>query len=339
MPSLNQFIERRRPDWLRLEDLLARSEGNGLRRLPASDLDDLGRTYRQVVSDLAIARRDFPEDELTATLNALAARAHLRLYRAPTSTWRRLGAFFTTDFARRLAAARGYVAVAAALLFVPGLIGFLAGLLDPTLRGALVPAAMRELMERGQTWTEIEGPLRPFIASVIFTNNVRVSFLAFAGGVLAGLGTAFVLVFNGLFLGAVFGAAVHYGVGGLLGDFVSAHAYLELSCIVIAGAAGLRLGDGILRPGLLRRRDALVRGGREAVELLLGTTPVFVVAGLVEGFVSPSDLPTPAKVAIGPLLWIVWIALIGYWLRPSAGRDVRPGRGASAPGTSRSAPD
>src|SRR5829696_7918975 len=118
MPSLSQFIEQRRPQWLRLEELLARSEGNGLRRMSATELDGLGRTYRQVVSDLAIARRDFPEDELTATLNALAARAHLRLYRAPPSTWRRLGAFFTTDFARRLAAARGYVAVAAALLFL-----------------------------------------------------------------------------------------------------------------------------------------------------------------------------------------------------------------------------
>jgi uncharacterized membrane protein SpoIIM required for sporulation len=315
MPSLNQFIERRRPDWLRLEDLLARSEGNGLRRMPAADLDDLGRTYRQVVSDLAIARRDFPEDELTATLNALAARAHLRLYRAPASTWRRLGAFFTTDFARRLAAARGYVAVAAALLFVPGLLGFLAGLLDPTLRTALVPAAMRELMERGRTWTDMEGPLRPLMASVIFTNNIRVSFLAFAGGVLAGLGTAYVLVFNGLFLGAVFGAATFYGVGSVLGGFVSAHGYLELTCIVVAGASGLRLGDGMLRPGLLRRRDALVRGGRQAVELLLGTTPVFVVAGLVEGFVSPSELPLAVKVALGPLLWLIWATLIAFWLR------------------------
>ena len=319
MPSLNQFIERRRPDWLRLEELLARSEGNGLRRMPAADLDDLGRTYRQVVSDLAIARRDFPEDELTATLNALAARAHLRLYRAPPSTWRRLGAFFTTDFARRLAAARGYVAVAAALLFLPGL-------LDPTLRNALVPAAMRELMERGRTWTEIEGPLRPLMASVIFTNNIRISFLAFAGGVLAGLGTVYVLVFNGLFLGAVFGAAAFYGVGGLLGDFVSAHGYLELTCIAVAGAAGLRLGDGMLRPGLLRRREALVRGGRQSVELLLGTTPVFVLAGLVEGFVSPSGLPTPYKVALGPLLWLIWAALIAWWLRAGSGGSAPPGR-------------
>ena len=315
MPSLNQFIEQRRPQWLRLEELLARSEGNGLRRMSAAELDDLGRSYRQVVSDLAIARRDFPDDELTATLNALAARAYLRLYRAPPSTWRRLGAFFTTGFARRLVEARGYVAVAAALLFVPFFLAYLGALTDAALREALVSPAMREIMERGRTWTEIEGPLRPLFSAAIFTNNIRVSFLAFAGGALAGVGTALVLVLNGIVLGAVLGAARYYGVGELLGGFVSSHGYLELTCIVIAGGAGLLMGDGILRPGLLRRRDALVRAGRRAVELLLGTTPVFVIAGLVEGFISPSGLPLGVKLALGPLLWLAWAALVYFWAR------------------------
>ena len=335
MPSLSQFIEQRRPQWLRLEELLARSEGNGLRRMSAAELDDLGRSYRQVVSDLAIARRDFPDDELTATLNALTARAYLRLYRAPPTTWRRLGAFFTTGFARRLVEARGYVAVAAALLFVPFFLAYLGALTDAALREALVSPAMREIMERGQTWTEIEGPLRPLFSAAIFTNNIRVSFMAFAGGALAGVGTALVLVLNGIVLGAVLGAARYYGVGELLGGFVSSHGYLELTCIVIAGGAGLLMGDGILRPGLLRRRDALVRAGRRAVELLLGTTPIFVIAGLVEGFISPSGLPLGVKLALGPLLWLAWAALIFFWARaayraaPSgAPAPLRPAPGA-----------
>src|SRR5262249_38055007 len=156
------------------------------------------------------ARRDFPDDELTAGLNALASRAHLRLYRAPPATWRRLGAFFTTGFARRLRAARGYVAVAAALLLLPAAWAYAGALLDPGLRQALVPADLREVMERGRTWTDISGPLRPTMAALIFTNNIRVSFLAFAGGVPAGLGTVLVLVGNGISLGAIFGAAQYY---------------------------------------------------------------------------------------------------------------------------------
>src|SRR5207247_2130587 len=163
-----------RQTWAALETLLARSSGQGVRALHAEELDDLGRRYRQVMRDLAVARRDFPHDQLTASLNDLAARTHMRLYQAPSGTW-------------------------------------------------------------------------PHLA-VIFTNNIRVAFFAFAGGVLAGLGTLYVLVANGVQLGAVLGAAQHYGVAGLLLTFISAHGYLELTMIVISGAAGLRLGDALLRP-------------------------------------------------------------------------------------------
>jgi uncharacterized membrane protein SpoIIM required for sporulation len=175
---------------------------------------------------------------------------------------------------------------------------------------ALVLAQMREVMERGETWTDIPAALRPVLATVIFVNNIRVSFLAFAGGVLFGLGTAYVLGLNGLFLGAVLGAARHYGVQGRLLEFVSAHGYVELTCVVIAGAAGLMLGHAQLRPGLRRRRDALAGAARRAIELVMGAAPILVAAGVIEGFVSPSALPGPAKVVIGPLAWLVLLAAL-----------------------------
>jgi uncharacterized membrane protein SpoIIM required for sporulation len=196
------------------------------------------------------------------------------------------------------------------LLFGPAGLAYLGALLDPTLREALVPERMRQVMEAGRTWTDIEPALRPGMATLIFTNNIQVTFLSFAGGVLFGIGTAYVLVANGLMLGAALGAAQHYGVGGLLWSFVSPHGYLELTCIVIAGAAGLMLGDALLRPGLLLRREALARAARRAVELVLGAAPVLVVAGLIEGFVSPSDMPTELKLAIGPLSAVVFYALL-----------------------------
>ena len=322
MPSLGQFIAARRPTWLRLETALARAEGNGLRRFGAKDLDQLGRDYRQVIGDLAAARRDFPDDEVTGALNALAARAHLRLYRAPTGSWARIVSFFLVGYPRRVRAAWPYLLAATALLVVPAIWAYLAALLDPTLRAALVPAEMRSLMERGRTWTDIEAGLRPMMAAFIFTHNLQVSFLAFAGGVLFGLGTVYTLVANGLQLGAVFGAAQAYGVSGLLGAFVSAHGYLEIASILIAAAAGLMLGDAMVRPGLLRRRDALTRAGRRALELVVGAAPVFVVAGLVEGFVSPSDLPVAFKAALGPLLGLALVAFLLF-----AGRE----RSATSP--------
>src|SRR5919199_1165381 len=184
MPSLAHFTASRQARWAELERLLARSEGNGLRHFSAHDIEALGRAYRQVVSDLAIAQRDFPYDQLTLWLNGLAARAHLRLYSAPPPAWRRLGQFFWTDFARRFRAAWAYLLVSAGLLFVPAIVGYLGALLDPTLREALVPAQLRQVMAQGRTWTDMEPTLRPSMAALIFTHNIQVAFLAFAGGVL-----------------------------------------------------------------------------------------------------------------------------------------------------------
>src|SRR4051794_6972685 len=109
MPSLSHFTASRQARWAELEDLVARSEGNGLRHFTSDEVEALAHDYRQVMSDLAIAQRDFPEDQLTLWLNGLAARAHLRLYRAPAPSWRRLGTFFWTDFARRFRSAWPYL--------------------------------------------------------------------------------------------------------------------------------------------------------------------------------------------------------------------------------------
>ena len=310
MPSVSHFSATRQARWAELERLLALSQGNGLRKFEAEQIQALGRAYRQVLSDLAIARRDFPDDQLTLWLNDLAARAHLRLYRAPAPSWHRLGQFFWTDFARRFRAARGYLLVSALLLFGPALLAYLLALLDPTLRDALVPAQLRNVMASGRTWTDIQPGLRPGMATLIFTNNIQVSFLAFSGGVLFGLGTVYVLVSNGLALGAVLGAAQFYGVAPLIWSFISPHGYLELTCIVIAGAAGLMLGDALLRPGLWLRREALARASRQAVELVVGAAPVLVAAGLIEGFVSPSELPVAAKLTFGPAAGAVLYALL-----------------------------
>lgn len=290
--------------------MLARSEGNGLRDFSAEQIEALGRAYRQIISDLAIARRDFPDDQVTAWLNDLASRAHMRLYRAPPPSWRRLGDFFWTGFARRFRAARGYLLLSALLLFGPAVVAYLGALLEPTLREALVPAHLRNVMGSGRTWTDIQPDVRPGMATLIFTNNIQVAFLAFSGGVLVGLGTVYVLVSNGLALGGVLGAAQFYGVAPLLWSFISPHGYLELTCIVIAGAAGLMLGDALLRPGLLLRREALAQAARQAVELVVGAAPVLVVAGFIEGFISPSELPLAVKLAFGPTVGVALYALL-----------------------------
>ncbi|MBV8083779.1 MAG: stage II sporulation protein M, partial [Chloroflexi bacterium] len=278
------------------------------------DVSALARGYRRLAGDVAVAQRDFSRDMLTAQLNALAARAHMRVYQAPAGSWKRAAGFFAVGFPRRVRASWPFVALAAGLMLAPAIVACLACLISQEARDALVPAGMQEVLARGETWTNIEPAARPYMTTVLFTHNIEVSFLAFAGGLLAGLGSMLALTFNGLLLGALLGAAQHYGVLPLLGGFVSAHGWLELTSITIAGSAGLRVGWAELHPGLLRRRDALAKAGRQAVELVLGTLPVFVVAGLVEANVSPSSLPLWAKLVIGPALWVLllaWLSLAG----------------------------
>jgi uncharacterized membrane protein SpoIIM required for sporulation len=167
----------------------------------------------------------------------------------------------------------------------------------------------------------------PVMASAIATNNVQVTFLAFAGGILAGLGTVLVLVGNGVSIGAVYGLFASYGLDRFLLAFVLPHGVIELTAICIAGGAGLWLGSALLVPGRRTRGEALVERGREAVSLLAGTTLLLLVAGALEGFVSPSSLPFALKAAVSALSAVL---LGGYLLLAGRGGS-GPVRAAAAP--------
>ena len=254
-----------------------------------------------MASDLALARRDFPREQVTRYLNELAARAHPLLYRSPAGSWRRLGRFFVVEFPRLYRAASPFVLAAFLFFAVPALAGYLVALADPAAAEEVLPARMTSAVREGRLWTEMQLEERPFISSLIMTNNIQVSILAFAGGMLLGTLTFYVMALNGLMLGATFGYTQTYGLADELAAFVSPHGYLELSVIFLAGGAGLKLAWAVLSPGLVSRRDALAVAAQRAVLLVLGGVPILVLAGLIESFVSPSGLPASAKYAVGPL--------------------------------------
>lgn len=322
---IDEFVSARRERWERLERLIGSLRG-GAHRRPAEELEELGRLYRQATSDLAIARRDFPRDRVTRYLEQLVARAHPVLYRRGSADWSAIGRFVAVDFPRAFRAAWPYTVAAALLLLVPFSAAFVATRADPlTGRIFLSAGAFVEQVEEGESWLEIEEGERGLAASFIMTNNIRVSLLALGGGVLFGAGTVYVLIFNGLSLGAVSGLAGSYGLGDDLLNFVAAHGGLELTVVFLAGGAGLRLGHALLAPGLLTRRAALVRAARHAVPLLFGCVPLLIIAGLLEGFVSPSDMPGLLKLAIG-----VTATILLYIYALGAGRE-RAVRARAAP--------
>jgi uncharacterized membrane protein SpoIIM required for sporulation len=215
----------------------------------------------------------------------------------------RLWAFAARGFPRAYREAWPFILTAMALLIIPALAAGLSTAWQPVSARWLLPAQAQQLIssiEKKELWTNIPVAERPYASAFIMQNNIQVAFLAFGGGMLAGLYTVWTLVFNGLILGGLTGLAAHYGIGFELWTFVIAHGVIELSVIAIAGGSGLMLGWAILQPGLMRRRDALALAARRAVRLVIGCVPLLVLAGMIEGFISPSEvLPWPVHWAIG----------------------------------------
>lgn len=298
----DRLYESRQAHWQALSDLLDRCE-NGVHRLTAEDVNALGRLYRAATSDLALAQRDFPNHRVTAYLNQLVARAHAVVYRGEPLALRRLLRFATAGFPRAYRQTLPFTLLAAALFILPALVAGLGTALQPEAARWMLPAGFQELIpdiEQQELWTDIPIHERPFASSFVMRNNIQVAFLAFGGGVLAGLVTVWVMVLNGLVIGGITGLTSHYGVGFELWTFVVGHGVIELSTIFIAGGSGLMLGWAVIHPGLRSRRDALIVAARRAVRLVLGCVPLLVIAGLIEGFVSPAEsIPWPVKWGVG----------------------------------------
>ena len=307
---IERFVAARRPRWERLAALLNRaSSPRG--RLAVEELEELARLYRETTSDLATARRDFPNDRTTFYVNQLVARGHAVIYREPAAALSQLRRFFTRALPAEYRGAWPYTIAAAALFFGPLLAALGAIAISPDAATLFLPPAVISEVKAGGQWFDTELPKRSLSASLIMTNNIQVAFLALAGGMLAGFGTVYVLISNGLVIGAVMGAFVAYGLTARLLWFVSPHGFLELSVIVISGACGLMLARAIAWPGLRTRGEALVAAGSRSVRLLLGVMPFLVAAGLLEGFVSPADFAWQLKLAIGLFTAIM---MYGYLL-------------------------
>jgi uncharacterized membrane protein SpoIIM required for sporulation len=310
--SLDTFVAERQARWTELEAAVKRARRGKLRALSADELERFGQLQRHASSDLAIARRDYPDAAITEYLNALSARAHPLLYRGTPMRLAAVPHFYATGLPRAFRAAWPYIVASLALLALGFLAGWLAVDLRPDLRSSLVPPSLFDQMARGRIQGNV--PDAPFAASFIIENNIRVALICFAGGVLIGLPTAFVLLSNGWMLGTI-AAAVHLGGYDLqFWSLIVPHGVIELSIIVIAGGTGLMLGDAILRPGPLRRGDALAVAARRVVSLAIGAATLLIVAGMLEAFVSPSGLPEAAKLAIGAgagALLYSWLILSG----------------------------
>jgi uncharacterized membrane protein SpoIIM required for sporulation/uncharacterized RDD family membrane protein YckC len=333
----NAIVARGTPRWREFAALLASAQHRGLGAMSEAEVSDFVSRYRELAGDLArlqTAARGRELDSLFA-LSRLVAAGHSLLYRGHSLTWRSVWDYMTITVPAEIRRSVIPIGLAAAFLFVPAAIAWVSIVRHPALANQLIPAGMIDRAEHGAEWdrsgkgyVQIPDSIRPVAASGIMSNNIWVSTLTFAGGIAAGAGTLYTLTANGIELGAVMGLYQSKGILSLIVRFIAPHGVLELSAITLAGAAGLLIGSALLLPGTMTRREALVVRGRRAIRLIAATVFLLVVAGSLEGLVSP--IPS------WPLAWKLYVSaatvvfLVVYvYGRRTARADGVPGDGAA----------
>ena len=307
-----RWIEKRRPHWTRLEQLVNLSGRSGVAALSPTDLQELALLYRQIAADLATVREDATSTNLAHYLNQLLGRAHNIIYMGRKTESRNIlrfyrhtyPAIFRDTFSNTLAALVIFACAAVA--------GCLLTLNDPSFSRHILGPSMIQSIEQHKMWTDSVVTVKPVASSQILTNNLSVSILTYALGITAGVGTVWMMLLNGLLIGVVGTACWQAQMSVMLWSFVAAHGVLELPAIFIAAGAGLVVARGLLFPGALPRRESLVRAGSQSAKLFFGTIPLLLIAGFIEGFISPSDLPIGLKFGLAAALFTLLVLYLFF---------------------------
>jgi uncharacterized membrane protein SpoIIM required for sporulation len=313
---LSDFLESRLAKWKRLEELTARASKFRLKDLSGEEVREFGRLYRRTAADLAIAREEVRDQRLVNYLNHLVARAHGAIYRSESSGFGVFASFFRYEFPSVFRKTFRYTLISFAVFMLSAAFAYAACFFDESFADRFDPG-LRENIASPTNWTEAVNRANPLASTSIQANNITVTFMAFAGGLLGGLGTLFALFRNGLLLGIVIELCVRYRFWEIP-IFIAAHGVIELTAIFIAGGAGLLVGKALLMPGDMRRVDALVTNGLLAIKLILGCIPMLLIAGLIEGFISPAHILPAYKFSISALSALV---MAMYFLKPNRSVD------------------
>ncbi|HEV2749951.1 MAG TPA: stage II sporulation protein M [Gemmatimonadales bacterium] len=306
--TAERFLERKREAWGKFHRLATQVERAGVSHLPEAEIPGFAARYREVAADLARARTYGVDQRVIEYLERVVSAGHNALYRARGRRRAPVIRYLVRDFPAAVVQSWAYVTAAFLLFAVPAALGYALIRTHPDLQDELTSPEMvsraREAAARqaeGIGYAQSSQEELPLIASAIISNNIKIGFWAFVGGLAGGVLTALVLVTNGMSLGAGFGLFVNYHAGGYLATFVAGHGILELTAIFIAGGAGLRIAGALFAPGDRTRRDALVVEGRIAARMIGAVVTLLALAGTIEGLLSASDAPAVYKYATSAL--------------------------------------
>lgn len=300
--NIQRWIARRELFWKRQDALLRQVEKKGIKSLRSDDIRELASLYRSVAADLARARTQKAGNIIIHNLQVLTTRGYNQIYQGSRrQEWQALVDFYRWGLPSVVQQNAGYIALATSLFLLGAIVAWWYAWQDPTFISLIVPENLiRKVRDEHQLWMGSIVGVEPLASTSIMMNNLSVSFGAVAGGITAGIYTVFLLVFNGLSIGAVATLVGQNNLAYPFWAFVFPHGSLELPAIFFAGGAGLLIARAILFPGKYRRIDALKLYGNRAVQLVFGIVPMLVIAGTIEGFFSPSPLvPEPLKYLVG----------------------------------------
>ncbi|CAN5188808.1 hypothetical protein BH23GEM2_BH23GEM2_09720 [soil metagenome] len=312
------LIARGRPRWKEFAQLLERAQRRGLRGLTEGEVVDFAARYRELAADLArlrTASRGRSLDEIFA-LGRLVAAGHNLLYRGRRVTLDKALVFVAADAPREVRRSMRWIVAAALLFWIPAVIAYAGVTRHPDVAAEFLPRVILDRAESaaatpGSPYVEIPEMYRPLAATAIIANNVQVALGAFALGITLGIGTTLILLYNGIAIGGVTGLFAAKGVAAPLLAFVAPHGLLELTAIAIAGGAGLLIGGGLLLGGPGGRRATVVRNARRAIALMAVVVLMLIVAGLIEGLVSPrADRPLSWKLVVSGATAVVMLAYL-----------------------------
>jgi uncharacterized membrane protein SpoIIM required for sporulation len=316
---VHQFIRARQDSWSQLQSFLEQARRLSLARVPLDLFRSGSALYRQAVADLAYARMCYPDHPVVKELEQLVGSAHSLLYQAERPQSRSWTEFWRVTWPARVRAAAGPILLATAVFWGGAILGFFLTAFNPVLESFFVNAHMRAAIASKRLWTESLTRTAPTASTGIAVNNIQVSFMTWGMGLTFGIGTLWLLLFNGLMLGAISAACLRAGMLLPLTEFIVAHGSLELPAIWISGGAGLLMAQAMVFPGRYSRRDELRLKGRSSVQIIVGIVPLLLVAGAIEAFVSPSSIPGVAKALLGLSLAIALGAYILVRGRPEGG--------------------
>ncbi len=315
--DIDAFVSAHRPQWRRLETLLRRG-----RRLTGDEVDELVTLYQHVTSQLSVVRSSAPDPALVTALSSLVARARAAVTGSRTSGWRDVGLFFTARFPAAAYRARVWWVPTAALFVVVSTVLAWWVAVTPSVRAAIAaPAMIRELTAPGGAYESYysSAPAASFAAKV-WTNNALVAAGSLLVGVLFGLPVVVMLWQNALNVAVGAGLMASSGRLGVFLGLITPHGLLELTAVFVAAGVGLRLGWTVVDPGPRTRSEALAAQGRTAVAIALGLTCVLLVSGVIEAFVTPSALPTWARIAVGAVVEAAFLTYVFVFGRRAASR-------------------